>query len=121
MSPTRVLTKTKIAPYLRPQLHSKEVKLMYLRVIQTTSPSKMMREMLVAYYQTNYIPWVLSQGCLSGRFVNVDENKGMLILTFPDKETALKVMELRKEDRAEIKKSHKLSRMEGKTAFFMEG
>ena len=64
---------------------------------------------------------MLSQGCLSGRFVNVDENKGMLILTFPDKETALKVMELRKEDRAEIKKSHKLSRMEGKTAFFMEG
>ena len=53
--------------------------------------------------------------------MNIGENKGMLILTFPDKETALKVMELRKEDRAEIKKSHKLSRMEGKTAFFMEG
>ena len=79
-----------------------------------------MREMLVAYYQTNYIPWVLSQGCLSGRFVNVDENKGMLILTFPDKETALKVMELRKEDRQEIKKNHKLSRMEGETVLLIE-
>ena len=94
---------------------------MYLRVIQTTSPSSMMRDMLVAYLQTNFVPWALTQGALSGRFVNIGENKGMLILTFPDKETALKVMELRKEDRAEIKKSHKLSRMEGKTAFFMEG
>jgi hypothetical protein len=52
----------------------------------------MMRDMLVAYYQTNYIPWAVSQGCLSGRYVNVDENKGMLILTFPDKETAMKVL-----------------------------
>ena len=120
MSPTRVLTKTKIAPYLRPQLHSKEVEPMYLRVIQTTSPSKMMREMLVAYYQTNYIPWVLSQGCLSGRFVNVDENKGMLIMTYSDEEAAMKVQGLRDEDRQEIRKNHKLSRMEGGTVFFLE-
>ena len=93
---------------------------MYLRVIQTTSPSSMMRDMLVAYYQTNYIPWAVSEGCLSGRYVTVDENKGMLILTFPDKETAMKVLELRKEDRQEIKKNHKLSRMEGETVLLIE-
>ena len=94
---------------------------MYLRVIQTTSPSSMMRDMLVAYLQTNFVPWALTQGCLSGRFVKVDENKGMLIMTYPDKEAAEKVKSLREEDRVEIKKNHKLSRLEGETAFFMEG
>jgi hypothetical protein len=44
----------------------------------------------------------------------------MLILTFPDKETAMKVLKLRKEDRQEIKKNHKLSRMEGETVLLIE-
>ena len=57
---------------------------MYLRVIQTTSPSSMMRDMLVAYLQTNFVPWALTQGALSGRFLNIGENKGMLIMTFSD-------------------------------------
>lgn len=93
---------------------------MYLRVIQTTSPSSMMRDMLVAYLQTNFVPWALTQGALSGRFLNIGENKGMLIMTFSDEEAAAKVQNLRPEDRQEIRKSHKLSRMEGETVFFIE-
>ena len=91
---------------------------MYLRVIQTTSPSSMMRDMLVAYLQTNFVPWALTQGALSGRFVNIGENKGMLIMTFSDEEAAESPkLETR---RPEIRKSHKLSRMEGETVFFIE-
>ena len=93
---------------------------MYLRVIQTTSPSSMMRDMLVAYLQTNFVPWALTEGALSGRFVNIGENKGMLIMTYSDEEAAMKVRGLRDEDRQEIRKNHKLSRMEGGTVFFLE-
>ena len=76
--------------------------------------------MLVAYLQTSFVPWALTQGALSGRFLNIGENKGMLIMTFSDEEAAAKVQNLRPEDRQEIRKSHKLSRMAGETVFFIE-
>ena len=93
---------------------------MYLRVIQTTSPSSMMRDMLVAYLQTNFVPWALTEGALSGRFVNIGENKGMLTMTYFDEEAAMKVQGLRDEDRQEIRKNHKLSAWRAGRFFFLE-
>jgi len=39
---------------------------------------------------------------------------------FSNKDAAAKVQNLRPEDRQEIRKSHKLSRMEGEKVFFIE-
>ena len=44
----------------------------------------------------------------------------MLIMTYSDEEAAMKVQGLRDEDRQEIRKNHKLTRMEGGTVFFLE-
>ncbi len=80
----------------------------------------MMRDMLIALLQKNFVPWALTEGALSWRFVDIGENKGMLIMTYSDEEAAMKVQGLRDEDRQEIRKYHKLSRMEGGTVFFLQ-
>ena len=80
----------------------------------------MMRDMLVADLQTNFVPWALTEGALSRRFVNIGENKGMLIMTYSDEEAAMKVQGLRDADRQEIRKNHKLSAWRAGRFFFLE-
>ena len=58
---------------------------MYVKVVQSTSTSKMQKDMLGAYLKNIWFPQLIELGALSSRYVSMEGTRSMMINMFPDK------------------------------------
>ena len=61
---------------------------MWTRFVEIKSPSKMQFDMTVSYFRTEWTPRVLGLGAISAEFVQLNENSGMYVISYPDEKTA---------------------------------
>ena len=81
--------------------------ILYIKVVQFTSTTKMQKQMLEAFLTNVWFPQVIKLGALSCRYVSIDETKAMMINMFPSEEVGESVQVGREEERNELRQHHK--------------
>ena len=73
--------------------------ILYIKVVQFTSTTKMQKQILEAYLTTVWFSQVIKLGALSCRYISIDETKAMMINMFPNKEVGESVQVRREEEK----------------------
>ena len=90
---------------------------MYIRVVSITAQSKLQFDMTVTYFENVWSPKVISLGAISAEFVQSNENSGMYIIHYPDKQTAISVFDKIKPEVEEVRSQNRIQITEGKRLF----
>jgi hypothetical protein len=90
---------------------------MYIRVVSITSPTKMVFEMTVAYFEAKWSPRVIELGALAAEFIQTGDNSGIYIINYPDQKTATTVFQKIKADVDSFNAQNKVSINEGYRLF----
>jgi len=90
---------------------------MYIRVVSITAQSKLQFDMTVTYFENVWSPKVISLGAISAEFVQSNENSGMYIIHYPDKQTAISVFDKIKPEVDEVRTQNRIQITEGKRLF----
>jgi hypothetical protein len=91
--------------------------MMYIRVVSITAQSKLQFDMTVTYFENVWSPKVISLGAISAEFVQSNENSGMYIIHYPDKQTAISVFDKIKPEVDEVRTQNRIQITEGKRLF----
>ena len=94
--------------------------ILYIKVVQFTSTTKMQKQILEAYLTNVWFPRVIALGALSRRYISIDETKAMMINMFPNKEVGESVQVGREEERNELRQHHKYIVFKGKSTAYVE-